>query len=84
VRTSAVNPSTLSQAIKRIDAGDVAATGYTAAGVRQTVAATPGKVYLFAGYQDTYTADFGSDGDRYVHDFGINVTGGTAPGTPAL
>jgi hypothetical protein len=38
---------------------------------------------MLTGFQDLYTSDNGADGHRYIHNFGINTTGSTDPGTPS-
>lgn len=71
-----------SQSIMGLDAANLPATGFSAAGLFQVVTnVQPGAVYLFVGHQDIYTPDFGADGQRYLHSFGINTTGDTSPGS---
>lgn len=72
-----------SQAITNLGSTSLPTSGYTSAGIRQAVGGlTAGKTYMLVGYQDIYTSDWGADGQRYVHNFGIDPLGGTDPGTP--
>jgi hypothetical protein len=72
------------QGILSIASSNLPANGispFTAAGFFQVVSnVTPGKVYQFVGYQDVYNSNFNYAGRRYLHNFGINTTGGTNPG----
>jgi hypothetical protein len=71
-----------SQGIRGLDAANLPTSSFSAAGLFQVVTnAQPGAVYLFVGSQDLYTEDYGADGHRYLHNFGINPAGGTAPGS---
>jgi hypothetical protein len=80
--TANFDSSANSQAITNLGAANLPASGFSAAGLFQVVSNTrAGAVYLFVGYQDIYTSDFGADGARYQHNFGINPSGSTNAGS---
>ena len=72
-----------SQGFNGIDGATLPASGLTAAGIYQVVSGlTVGKVYQLTGDQDICNTSFSAAGHRYLHNFGINTSGGTTPGTP--
>ncbi len=55
---------------------------YVNAGIYQSVASTPGKIYLMVGWQNLDSSGFSGTG--YYQEFGISPTGSTNPGTPGF
>ncbi len=54
-----------------------------AAGLYRQITTTPGKVYLFSGYQDLFEESYGvPPARRYAHFFGLGFDGSTTPPEP--